>query len=151
MTNSGAEHTPLASAHVRQDGNRPVLTERQAAQAIECSRRQLQYVWFILRYGIPELVDAVRIGEISVRAGADLARLPEQIQRDIMAKGKAEVRRAVAEIRKASRNTVKDLLNLWNKASGLEQMVFLAAIGIVKMDNDGDGDDGDDDDDDGDE
>ena len=53
----------------------------------------------VVEHGAPELVDAVDKGEASVSAGADIASLPVEEQKEIVAKGEDEILQRAKEIR----------------------------------------------------
>ena len=70
-----------------------------------------------------------------MRAAADVATLPEDLQRAILAQGEGEVVKAAVALRKRSRNTVRALLKLWDEADEEEQDLFLYIIGVTDDDD----------------
>jgi N6-adenosine-specific RNA methylase IME4 len=63
------------------------------------SDRTLDSARAVVRDGAPELVEAVTAGRVSVSAAADVAELPKEEQREIVARGEAEILKAAKEIR----------------------------------------------------
>lgn len=53
----------------------------------------------VLREGAPELTAVVQSGRVSVSAAADVAELPKETQREIVAKGEKEILEAAKQIR----------------------------------------------------
>lgn len=79
-------------------------TQADAAKLLHVSKRTVESARKVKERGTPELVEAVRSGEVAVSAAAEVAKLPVEQQREIVAKGK----RAVAERAKAIRESIDD-------------------------------------------
>ena len=75
------------------------LTQAEAAELLNVGHRTLQRATIVRDQAIPELAAKVDAGEISVSAASDLARLPEPDQREIVARGEAEILDAARSIR----------------------------------------------------
>lgn len=78
---------------------RPAMSQRQAAEAMNVSRRSVQAAARYQEHGIPELAEAVSAGAMSVAAAEKLSTLPADEQRAVVAAGPAEVRRTVKALR----------------------------------------------------
>lgn len=74
-------------------------SQSDAAELLSVSRRTVQSAREVLDQGDPELVSAVERGEVSVSAAADVAELPKEKQREIVARGEKEILQAAKEIR----------------------------------------------------
>jgi len=62
------------------------VTQDTAADMLNVGRRSVQRAREVLDRGAPELVEAVQRGEVSVSAAADVAELPPDEQREIVAR-----------------------------------------------------------------
>jgi ParB-like chromosome segregation protein Spo0J len=71
-----------------------VSSQSDVAELLNVSEDSIQRARFVDKKGIPELGEAVAAGEVSVSAAADVARLPEDEQREIVAKGGEEIKKA---------------------------------------------------------
>lgn len=71
----------------------------KAAEAVSVSPRTVESADKVLKQGAPELVHAVESGTASVSAAAQVATLPVEEQREIVAQGEAEILKAAKEIR----------------------------------------------------
>jgi hypothetical protein len=78
---------------------RPAMSQRQAAEAMNVSRRSVQAAVRYQEHGIPELAEAVRAGAMSVAAAEKLSTLPAEEQRSVVSAGPAEVKKTVRQIR----------------------------------------------------
>jgi predicted HTH domain antitoxin len=85
---------------VRQSGKfAAVPTQEEAAALLNISERSVRSAREVTDHGVPELVQAVERGRVSVSAAADLAAQPIEEQREIVARGEREILRAAQEIR----------------------------------------------------
>ena len=86
-----------------QDGQRADLVEGlpigRASEMLNVGERSVARAREVQEHGTPELVSAVERGAISVSAAADVAMLPQQNQREIVARGEREILRAAQDIR----------------------------------------------------
>src|SRR5215831_6333986 len=86
-----------------QDGQRADLVEGlpigRASEMLNVGERSVARAREVQEHGTPELVHAVEQGAISVSAAADVAMLPQQNQREIVARGEREILRAAQDIR----------------------------------------------------
>jgi N6-adenosine-specific RNA methylase IME4/ParB-like chromosome segregation protein Spo0J len=85
------------------DGQRADLVEGlpigRASALLNVGERTVARAREVQEHGTPELVSAVERGAISVSAAADVAALPAQEQREIVARGEREILRAAQDIR----------------------------------------------------
>jgi ParB-like chromosome segregation protein Spo0J len=71
----------------------------EASRLLNVGHASVERAKAVQRAGAPELAQAVERGAISVSAAADVAALPAQEQREIVARGEREILRAAQEIR----------------------------------------------------
>jgi len=88
-------HRPAESAPIG------AVTQEDAAEMLNVGRRTVQRAREVLDLGAPELVAAVERGEVSVSAAADVAELPKEQQRELVARGEREILEKAREIRAA--------------------------------------------------
>jgi ParB-like chromosome segregation protein Spo0J len=81
------------------------MSQPIAAEMLNVGRSAVQRATIVLDSGAPELVKAVEQGGVSVSAAADIAKLPENEQREIVAGGKQEVIRNAKRIRAGKKNS----------------------------------------------
>jgi hypothetical protein len=79
-------------------GHLPAITIARAAELSGSSKKNIQRAKPIVQSAIPELVDMVETGEVSIRAGSELAKLPEDEQRKAVAGGVAGVKEAAKKL-----------------------------------------------------
>ncbi|HYD95215.1 MAG TPA: hypothetical protein VEC01_07810 [Noviherbaspirillum sp.] len=79
----------------------PVLTREAVARAARVSSATLGQIEKIQKTAVPELVNAVKAGVISINAAAAVASLPEEKQVTAVAGGKKELRQAARQVREA--------------------------------------------------
>lgn len=98
----------LAEGRPRDKSDAPLLGEtaqicavsqEAAADLLNVSRRSVQAARAVKSEGAPELVEAVEQGRVSVSAAADVARIPQAEQVEIVAKGEREILEAAKRIR----------------------------------------------------
>lgn len=75
------------------------VTQADAARMLNVSERGVRAAVQIRDHGTPALIEKVERGEVSVSAAADVARLPEPEQREVVARGEAEILAKAKEIR----------------------------------------------------
>jgi len=90
-----------ASANLR----RP--TAKEAGELLNVGTRSIESARSVVERGAPELVSAVERGEVSVSAAADVARLPKDEQREIVARGEEEIIAKANAIRRERKAQVK--------------------------------------------
>ena len=83
---------------IRQDANWQV-DRAKAAEMLNVSERTVARAAIVRDHGTPELQDKVARGEVAPSTAADVARLPEPEQREIVAKGEREILEAAKRIR----------------------------------------------------
>jgi ParB-like chromosome segregation protein Spo0J len=91
--------TDLASNEAR--------SQADAADLLNVSRSAVQRATTVKREGVPEVVEAVEKGDLSVSAAAVIAKQPPSDQRRVSAMPKAERKAAVREMRRSSRTTAQ--------------------------------------------
>jgi N6-adenosine-specific RNA methylase IME4/ParB-like chromosome segregation protein Spo0J len=74
-------------------------SQAEAAQLLNVGKRSVERAKEVREHGAPELQAAVERGQVRVSAAADIASLPEQKQREIVARGKREILEAAKAIR----------------------------------------------------
>lgn len=80
------------------------LNSREAiARAARLSSSQVVMIEKIQKHATPEVVEALKAGDISLNAAAAVASLPEQEQKDAALAGKEELRQAARRVREARR------------------------------------------------
>jgi len=72
----------------------PIISIERAAELSGSSKRNIQRAKPIVQSGISELQDMVDSGEVSIRAGSEVAKLPEDEQRKAVSGGAEGVRKA---------------------------------------------------------
>jgi N6-adenosine-specific RNA methylase IME4 len=88
---------PLGANQHTASANLP--TQAEAADMLKVSERTVRTARRVVDEGAPELVSAVEGGRVSVSAAADVAELPKEEQRQIVAKGEREILEAAKQIR----------------------------------------------------
>jgi hypothetical protein len=78
----------------------PEVSQAGAATALQVSERSLRRAKIVRDHGAPELVAAVANGEVAVSAAANLARLPEDEQRAVLARSPDEIRAIAQEVKR---------------------------------------------------
>lgn len=80
----------------------PALNTREAvARAARLSASQVQQIEKIQKSAAPELVAAVRSGEVSLNTAATVAALPVEEQQAVVAAGKDEIKQAAKRVRQS--------------------------------------------------
>src|SRR5262249_44702008 len=74
-------------------------SQAEAAELLNVSKRGVERVSGVLNHGTPELVKAIESGEVSVSAAAEVASLPEDEQREVLAGGDKAVAAKAKELR----------------------------------------------------
>lgn len=96
----GAEIENLKHGGSRQDANLHLAISRErAAELLNVSPRSIASAAKVHEKGAPELVTALKQGKVSVSAAADVASLPVQQQKEIVARGEREILEAAKQIR----------------------------------------------------
>jgi N6-adenosine-specific RNA methylase IME4 len=83
------QHSPIGES----------TTQQKAADLLNVSKRGVERAVAVKQQGIPELIEAVQQGRVSVSAAADVAELPKIEQEEIVAKGEREILDAAKRIR----------------------------------------------------
>ena len=79
------------------------VSQSDAAELLNVSRRSVQRACVVLENGAPELIAAVDAGQVSVSAAAEVATLPEDEQREVVAAGPDAVKNAAKAVREGKR------------------------------------------------
>lgn len=79
----------------------PLPTREAIARAARVSSATLGQIEKIRKTAVPELVEAVKAGVISINAAAAVASLPEEKQVSAVAGGKTELRQAARQVRES--------------------------------------------------
>lgn len=89
---NGKHAAPIGSASVSQ---------QKAADMLSVGRSSVTRAKIVQKNGIPELVEAVRSGEVAVATAANVSELPEDEQRKVVSRGAAAIKEKGAEIEKS--------------------------------------------------
>lgn len=84
--------------------NSPHLTTADAADKLNVSSETVKDAKAVQSKGVPDLVKAVESGDVSVSAAAEIAKLPEAEQKEVVAQGPAAVKKKAAAKRKANQH-----------------------------------------------
>lgn len=76
------------------------ISQAQAADMLNVSVASVERAAKVQRDGVPELRAAVQADRVSVSAAADVAELPQSVQREIVARGEDEILRTARNIRR---------------------------------------------------
>jgi len=82
--------------------DQPAITTQRAAELSGSSVKNIQRAKPIVQSGIPELQDMVDSGEVSIRAGSEVAKLPEEEQHKAVAGGVDGVKEAAKKSKQSS-------------------------------------------------
>lgn len=77
------------------------ISQSKAAELLNVSVASVERAAKVQREGTPELRSVVQSGRVSVSAAADVAELPKEQQREIVAKGEKEILEAAKQIRES--------------------------------------------------
>lgn len=88
-----------ANQHSRASADLPTLSTAAAAEQLSVPVRTVTAAKSVVRDGAAELVAAVETGQVSVSAAAEVAKLPEAEQQEIVAQGPAAVKDAAKAAR----------------------------------------------------
>lgn len=78
-------------------------SQSEAADILNTSQRAIQRASKVQRDGIPELIDAVDAGEVSIAAAVEVSSLEPEEQLDIISSGSESIRERVKEIRESKK------------------------------------------------
>lgn len=93
--------TPAASAEA--PANKPLHSREDIAKAARLSSSQVVQIEKIQKQAAPELVEALKAGEVSLNAAAAVASLPEDEQRAAVSAGKEELKLVAKRVRESRR------------------------------------------------
>src|SRR6516165_1381538 len=84
-------------------------SQARAAKLLNVGKRSVERAVEVRDHGAPDLVQAVEKGKVSVSAAADVATLPVEDQRELVARGEKEILEAAKQIRakKAATNRAR--------------------------------------------
>lgn len=77
----------------------PIISQNQAAAMLNVSSRSVQRARAVQSNGVSELKKAVEKGDVSLKAAEEIARKPQEEQREIMSQGSAAILKAAKESR----------------------------------------------------
>lgn len=88
--------------------NLPNISTSDAATMLTISERSVRSASKVLRDGVPELIEKVESGEVSVSAAAEFAEMPKYRQKRLIKKGRNVTKKIVGRIREnALKNATK--------------------------------------------
>jgi len=92
-------------------GKSPIgeMPQAEAAKIFNVGKRSVERACKVREYGIPELTQMVTAGQVSVSAAAEVAKLPEDQQREIVAGGPDAIQEASRQMH--SKQDTKDPLD----------------------------------------
>jgi DNA N-6-adenine-methyltransferase Dam len=93
------QHTGAANLPLLGEIAKPLITQSAAAGMLNVSERTVRAAKEVRNSAIPELVEKVERGEVSVSAAALVAKLPDEEQREIAEAGPAAVKEVARDIR----------------------------------------------------
>jgi transcriptional regulator with XRE-family HTH domain len=82
-----------------EDTSPPWNTREEVARAARVSPNTISQIERIQKTATPQLLDAVRTGAISINAAANVAQLPEAVQKAAVAGGRKELQQAARQVR----------------------------------------------------
>ncbi|HSX92350.1 MAG TPA: plasmid replication/partition related protein [Hydrogenophaga sp.] len=97
-----APAAPVSSA-VDAPETRALNSREDIARAARLSSSQVVMIEKIQKHAAPEVVEALKAGDISLNAAAAVASLPEQEQKDAALAGREELKQAARRVREARR------------------------------------------------
>ncbi|MEM9151370.1 MAG: MT-A70 family methyltransferase [Cyanobacteria bacterium P01_F01_bin.3] len=99
-------------------------TRAQAAEMLNVSERTVNSAKKVEQQGAAELVEKVERGAVSVSAAADVAQLPKEEQREVVARGEKEILAKAKEIRaeKASKKRAERVEKIAEISQGNEEL-----------------------------
>lgn len=83
----------------------PWSTREEIAKAARVSSNTISQIERIQKAATPELREAVRTGAISINAAANVAQLPEEVQKAAVAGGRKELQQAARQVREQKQAT----------------------------------------------
>lgn len=116
-------------------------SQAQAAELLNVGKRSVERARAVIDDGEPELIEAVEQGEIPVSVAADVAKLPEEVQHQIIGSDdrKAAAKRLIAEHKKNQKpddpdeRQLKALHKAWDAADSDARARFLENIGVTSF------------------
>lgn len=80
--------------------NLPKVSQSQAAELLNVSEKTVRFAVTVQENAAPELLSLVESGEVAVSAAAEVASLPAEEQKDLVAKGKKAITTAAKQVKK---------------------------------------------------
>jgi hypothetical protein len=116
------------------------VSQEDAAERLKVSRRSVQSATNVKNDGIPELVQAVERGDVTLSTAAEIAELPQAEQRKVVAKGTAAIKTKAKDLRAKRRPVGKKyepkatLSTLaWSEATLDQRRHFLDGAGLQSV------------------
>ncbi len=103
VANAEVAFSPVDAAELEK-----VATREAIAKAARLSSAQVAQIEKIQKSAAPELVDALKAGDISINAAAVVATLPKEEQQAAAQGGKEELKKVVKSVREAKRKPKED-------------------------------------------
>lgn len=123
-------------AHRPEKGANLHPSAEDAGRMLNVSERTVKAAKSVQRSGAPELVSAVEGGQVSVSAAADVARLPQEEQAQIVAKGEREILEAAKRIRaeRADKSRTARIEKIEKISAGNEELDMSRKYPIIYAD-----------------
>jgi hypothetical protein len=113
------------------------VSQEDAAERLKVSRRSVQSATNVKNDGIPELVQAVERGDVTLSTAAEIAELPQAEQRKVVAKGTAAIKTKAKDLRAKRRPVGKKYETLstlaWSEATLDQRRHFLDGAGLQSV------------------
>ena len=116
------------------------VSQEDAAEKLKVSRRSVQSATKVKDDAIPEVIQAVERGDVTVSTAAEIVELPQAEQRKVVAKGTTAIKTKAKELRTNKRPVVKKnetkvaLSTLaWSEATLDQRRHFLDGVGLQPL------------------
>jgi hypothetical protein len=101
----------------RKTGKSAALTQAEAAAALNVGERTVRNAQAVIRDALPDVVQAVERGELSLEQAVQMAKLPDDQQKDALARRKERVQRAQSKQGDDGQDPVTQLLRVIMRAA----------------------------------
>jgi hypothetical protein len=116
------------------------VSQEDSAERLKVSQRSVQSATKVKDDAVPEVIQAVERGDVTVSVAAEIAELPQAEQRKVVAEGTTAIKTKAKELRTNKRPVVKkneakaELSSLaWSEAKLDERRHFLDGVGLQPL------------------